>query len=298
VGAGLDLVFSDLVWSHEMTLTLDKFPDLKTITYDSRYEMNGRGLGFSVGILWKPHRMLQIGAKYQHRVVIDYRGFDIFDTRTPAAPLIPHPTLPRYYFYEFFNFFFKRQEVTSRLTLPQEVVGGVLIAPFPNLSLSFDAQRTAWHELGSWEFQSVNSDENLSPDFTPLYREFYGVGPNYGRQSAGLVLKDAWKYKGGIEYDLFGRFALRGGLARHESAVETSDLNPVYPDLDRTVMSLGFGYEGPFYSIWDRKEMGQFLVDVFFQYAWAKKRTASPPAVELTYEGNRWILGISVGFII
>jgi long-subunit fatty acid transport protein len=281
-----------------MTLTLVKFPDLNTIAYNSECEMNGHGLGFSVGILWKPHRMLQIGAKYQHHVAIDYRGFNVFDSRVPAAPLIPHPTIIRYYYYEFFTFFFKRQAVTTRMTLPQEVVGGVLITPFPNLSLTFDAQKTSWHELGSWEFQSVNSEENLNPEFTPEFREFYGVGPNYGRQSTGLVLKDAWKYKGGIEYDLFGRFALRAGLARHESAVETSDLNPVYPDLERTIMSLGFGYEGPFYSIWDRKEMGQFLIDVFFQYAWAKKRTASPPSVELTYEGNRWILGISVGFII
>lgn len=63
-------------------------------------------------------------------------------------------------------------------------------------------------------------------------------------------------------------------------------------------VTLGFGYEGPFYSIWDRKEMGQFLIDVYFQYAWAKTRTASPPAIELTYGGNRRILGISVGFMI
>lgn len=81
------------------------------------------------------------------------------------------------------------------------------------------------------------------------------------------------------------------------SAAETRTLNPVYPDLDRTILSLGFGYEGPFFSIWDRKEMGRISVDVFFQYARAKKTTSSLLPVELTYDGNRWVLGIGVGFI-
>jgi len=298
VGASLDLVFSNVTWNHEGTLTLDKFPDLKALTYDSSHDASGRGTGFSVGLLWKPHRMLQVGARYQHHVVVEYDGFNLFDSRDVVAPLIPHPKYTRYSYYEFFYFFFKRQAVTSRLTMPQDVAGGVLVTPLPNLSLIFEAQKTAWHEFGSWEFTSVNSGAALNPDFTQEYQDFYGIAPDYGRQGAGLILQDAWTYKGGVEYDLFGRFALRGGLARHESTVAASDLNPVYPDLGRTILTLGFGYQGPFYSIWDRREMGRFSIDTFFQFAWAKSTTASPPSIELTYGGHRWALGISVEFII
>lgn len=298
VGVGLDLVFSEIVWSHEMTLTLPKFPNLGTGKYESRYDMNGQGAGFTAGLLWKPHRMLQVGARYQHRATVDYRGFNVFDSRVEAGGLVPHPEFGTYYYYQFFQFFFKRQEVTARLTMPQDAVGGLLIRPFPNLSLTFDAQKTFWRQMGAWDFKSVNPAEALNPEFKPSYWDFYGAGPDYGEQTAGVVLKDAWKYKGGVEYDLFGRFALRGGFARHESAVEAPDLNAAYPDFGRTIMSLGFGYQGPFFSIWDRKQMGEIAVDLFFQYAWAKKRASLPPGVELTFAGNRWLLGINLEFIL
>jgi len=297
VGAGLDIVFSDVLWVHEITSSLGRFPQLPTIRAESRNALSGHGLGFSCGFLWKAHRLFQVGAKYQHPVAIDYRGEDIFESRTPLPPLIPHPTLGRLYYNEFFSLYFKRQNMTSTLSLPRDIVCGVLIAPVPNLSLTFDVQWTAWHKMGPWEFVSVNADGDINPEFTPLYQEFYGLTLDYGRQDAGIVLKDARKFKGGVEYRLFGRFGLRAGLARHESAVKAGDLNPVYPDLDRTVLSLGFGHEGPFYSIWDRKEMGQISADVYFQYIWAKKTTSSLSPVEMTYQGDRWILGVGVGFI-
>jgi hypothetical protein len=44
--------------------------------------------------------------------------------------------------------------------------------------------------------------------------------------------------------------------------------------------------------------MGEIAVDLFFQYAWAKKRASLPPGVELTFAGNRWLLGINLEFIL
>jgi long-subunit fatty acid transport protein len=79
--------------------------------------------------------------------------------------------------------FYKNQEFTGRLTLPREIACGVALTPFWRISLCADIVWTRWSEFGEWTFRAVSPDDALSPNWTQVYEDFYGVGPDYGTQA-------------------------------------------------------------------------------------------------------------------
>jgi hypothetical protein len=104
--------------------------------------------------------------------------------------------------------------------------------------------------------------------------------------------------KAGLEGRLGRWFTLRAGFSHSESSVEPADRSPVYPDLDRNSYSLGGGYEGPIFSIYDTEEaVGQLSLDLFIRYSAAEESPSTLPGLELNYGAKRWTAGIGVGFI-
>ncbi len=297
VGGGFDLVTSKLSWRHILHFPLEKYPLPFDVTVESRYGVKGRGTGFHAGILWKVHRLVQIGARFRQSVDVDYQGRNIF-----ALPLIgnwsginlPDPITPSRDLKSLLNMFYQYQDVTAHMTLPEEIAWGVTLVPVPRLSLSFELQWNKWSRLGSWEFRSVNED--LSPEFSQIYRDFYGIAPDYGVQGVDLGHKDAREFKGGIEFRPGSYVALRAGFARHESSVASVGLTPVCPDLDRNIYSLGFGYEGPVFSIWDNEKVSDLSFDVFVRYAAGERTLSTLPGYELAFSSRRLVAGVGVGF--
>ncbi len=152
--------------------------------------------------------------------------------------------------YDLIDLYYRTQNVTGRLTLPREIAGGIALTPLTRLSLYLDVQWDRWSDLGDWIFRSENEGNAINPAFTSVYQEFYGLDLNYGIQGMALALKDTKNIKAGLEFRPKQYLAVRAGYAHHQSSVDEAGRTPVYPDLDRNVYSLGFGYEGPLFSIW------------------------------------------------
>jgi long-chain fatty acid transport protein len=298
VGVGVDFVFSKLWWNH--VIHFPRSPRVTTdVAVESREDLTGKGTGFAAGLLWKIHRAVQVGMKYQSRAPVNFTGRNIFviPTLQIGGIKVPGPYgQPVRLLDEVLLPFYHSQDVTSRLTMPREVSAGIMVVPVPKLSFLLDVHWNSWSEFGRWEIRSKNEGGDLSPAFTPLLRNFYGVAPDYGVQSAGLVLKDVWGFKAGVEYRPGTHFALRGGFARHRGSTAAANLTPVDPDLDQNIVSLGFGYEGPIFSVFNDKQIGELSFDVFIRYGFSKKGTSTVPGHELIYSAESWVGGVGVGF--
>jgi long-subunit fatty acid transport protein len=298
-GASLDIVSLHAGWEHKIFFDLDSYPLTVPSEVTSLHEVRGHGLGWSAGVLWRTIPWLRLGARFQQSVKFDLRGVNdfIFD-QLSLYDTLPAPDRPFRYLSDFLDMFYAEQTVKTRMTLPREIACGLALTPVRNLTLSLDLAWSRWSELGPWQFTSVNEGGDLNPEFTPEYREFYGIEPNYGVQGFDLGLVDTRDFKAGIEYKLGRWFAFRGGLAKLASSVDAAGRTPLYPDPGFTVYSFGAGYEGPLFAIWDSEQAVSMLsLDFFVRYAASGTVTTPLPSFDLIYHADRFVAGVGVGFI-
>lgn len=301
LAAAVDFVSTGVRWDLRWPFELANYELPHEVLVMSRHESKGHGTGFAAGALWKVFSGLQVGARYQKSAAVALEGRNTFvfpDTLRYSADFVPDPYAPYISVLQLLDKYYWPQETTSRMTMPREIAGGVLIRPFRRLSLNLEAEWDKWSEFGAWEFTSVDAGGTLAPEFTPVYEEFYGISPDYGVQGVDLALRDSRKLKAGLEYLLGRWFAVRGGYARHESSVETAGRTPLYPDPAFSVFSFGAGYEGPLYSIWDEeKAVSRLSIEFFVRYAVADEAVSGLEGLELAYGARRWVAGVGVGFI-
>jgi long-subunit fatty acid transport protein len=299
LSAGVDVVSSNLRWLHTIPFNIPAYPLARDIDIDSSHRLHGSGLGLVAGALWKVLPVLQIGARYQQSVPIDYAGTDIFNSQLDISGVtVPDPFRPSRRVYDLVNFYYAPQDVTGRLTFPREIAGGVALTPIPRLSFYLDVLWARWSEFGDWVFRSGNEGDALNPAFTPVYQEFYGLALNYGVQGVALTLRDTTDIKAGLEFRPGRYLAVRAGYARLQSSVDTAGRTPVYPDLGRNTYSLGFGYEGPLFSVWgDGERVSDLSFDVFLRYASAAPGASTFPGFEMTYDSSRLVFGVGAGLV-
>jgi long-chain fatty acid transport protein len=297
--AALDLVSLSVGWDHKIPFDLETYPLSQPAKVTSVYSLRGHSVGFAAGVMWKVLPGLQFGARYQKSVSIGLTGVNsfIFEYATMYDTL-PAPDRPFRYVSDLLNMFYASQTVTGRMTMPREIACGVVLMPVRNLSLSFDIQWDLWSEFGQWTFTSVNQGGDLNPGFPVLYREFYGIEPNYGIQGVDLVLEDTMNLKACLEYRAGRWFAFRAGFARNGSSVSDADRTPLYPDPAFNIYSFGAGYEGPLFAIWDsEKTVSQLSLDFFVRYAAADEVTSAFTDPPLIYGAKRFVAGVGVGLI-
>jgi long-chain fatty acid transport protein len=298
LGAGVDFIFANMRWAHYFTFNIPNYPLSEDLDILSRNLLTGHGVGWVAGMLWKVTPAFRLGARYKPRVSLTLKGSDVFTlpADTPLFETLPDPLRPAgISFSEFSKLYFKEQHIASRVTIPEEIAGGIMLVPKDGLSLYFDAQWTRWSQLTTWEVRSVNTGLDANPDWTPQYEEFYGMPLTYLVQGPDLALKDGWRFGGGAEYLYKRRFAFRAGFSHEGSTLGDSGPNPVYPEFARNIVSLGFGYEGSFYSVYTEEPIGEFTFDIFVRHNTAAG-TSIIPGFGYSYDDNQWVIG--VGFAI
>jgi len=109
---------------------------------------------------------------------------------------------------------------------------------------------------------------------------------------------DSFVFRGGLEYKLNERFALRAGFLYDQTPQPLETMDPILPDANRWAITGGFGYKS-----------GNFIIDVAYQYEPFQDRTSenrSIPAYQHpllgnlgrgTYSTTAHLIGISIGFV-
>lgn len=299
LGFGVDFVLSKAKWSHTIDFPAENILQTTTPYFvDSRHQAEGSGIGFVAGLLWKIGKRLQVGGRYQHKVIIDAEGKNtLHDTFIGTSNVyILGPDNRTIEIHSLMDRFYTLQNVSSQIFHPTEIVLGLMFVPFDRLTLLLDFHWSEWSKAKNWEFNSDKTGADLNPEFMESYGNFLGLTPDYGIQSANLRWKDTLNIKFGIEFALSSVLALRAGYANNPSSVDDNVIHPINPDLDHNIISFGLGYEGPLFSVWDSKKMNDFTFDVFVQYKFSKTRTSTLPGFGFSYDTDRFVLGVGLGF--
>ncbi|MFC2156257.1 OmpP1/FadL family transporter [Acidobacteriota bacterium] len=272
IGFGVDIAFATLSWAHSLEWYEGIYGPYHA---RSRYEVNGNGMGYVVGILWKVGKMFHFGGRYQHKVSPNLAGLNFF------RGVYDYPV----------------SNVTGSITMPSELVLGLKFAPLDNLVLCLDFQKVRWSQTKGWKYQYDETQEHWGQGFYEIWEEFLNFSQEESRKSAVLRFKDTWTLKFGLEYSLNDKFALRAGYAHHPSAVSDGATHLIYPDLDRKIITFGFGYEGPLFSIWKSDtSMSELSLDLFLQYVMTEAQTSSIPGYEFTFDNDHFVIGLGLGF--
>ncbi len=288
LGLGLDLVKVDASWTHVQAF---RWGQNYGMFSDSRMTADGTGTGFTAGLLWKATESLRFGAKYQQKVTVDLKGhnrfyqLDIMDRLfLPKVTDAPNPIYPPS------DAFRVLQTLTSKITLPAELAVGVFYAPVNKLTFQLDLQQLKWSQLGNLVFKLNYTEADLQAAMIDQ-----GTTDIF-HQRVGLDMKDTWKIKFGLEYFFSQYWAVRSGYSYNKSSAPAGVVDPFNPDFDQSIVSLGLGYEGPFFSYWSGEKAGNLSFDLFFQYLFSGAALSSTaPGYDLVYDGDRWIVGLGFG---
>ncbi len=292
VGAGLDIIRSNVRWDFHNIHSTIFGPDEKWVI--NELNASGNGIGFTAGALFKLNDRFQIGGRYQQKVELDLKGkntyrFGFIYTYNYEAP--EHTpevdtTKPEFY---------PQQKVVFSLPLPSEVVVGVMLVPTKRVTIQADVQRSGWSSFKMWEFGAAVPEDSFFPK--PTEGEEIEEEPVDGaREGIELNMKDTWSFKLGGEYYIKEELSLRIGYAKHQSPFDEKNLTPVLPLLPRNIFSFGVGYYGPARSIMDQSLIGNLTFDAYVQYVMLEERTSSYPGHPLTFGGNYWVFGFGIGF--
>ena len=195
VAAGVNATYFDLTLKQKIPTTADYDPahdlDLK-LTGDSV------GYGYNFGVRYEPVKWVAFGASYQSEVDEDVDGTtDLHVWKTDAS---------------------------GDITLPSEILLGVVFMPTDKLSVELGALRTGW---SSYDQLVIKFDDPsmLGPESTTL-----------------KDWNDVWRYMCGIEYKLTDQFDLRVGYVYDEEPIPGDTVDYLVPANDRQLYSVGCGY--------------------------------------------------------
>jgi long-chain fatty acid transport protein len=187
------------------------------------------GVGYNLGIAWRPRPELRFGIAYRSQINLDIDGDANFLATTPtglgAIGLSSAAVFP-----------YSRARATSTasatIKLPDSLDLAVAWLPTDKLTLEFDATRTGWSCFDKLEFH-FDSAQFAAFNNQPDPRNW----------------QDAWAYKFGAQYALTPRLDLRAGYSYDVSPVPDSTVDPLLPDADRHSFAFGAGIHGTMASL-------------------------------------------------
>ena len=173
-----------------------------------RFKGDGFGYGFTLGMLWQPTTQHSFGVTYRSATRLDLRGETDVSSLTPL--LIPSGS----------------QRATTKLDLPQQIVGGYSFRPTPDWNLEVDLDWTDWSQV-----QQISLHE-ATGDLTTVFNWHSGFTLSVG----------ATRYfKNG--------FSLSAGYYYCPNATPDANYTPIVPDTDLHGFTIGGAYHHDHWKI-------------------------------------------------
>ena len=195
VAAGVNATWFDLTLKQKVPTTADYNP---ANDIDVQLTGDAIGYGYNFGARYEPLKWLAFGAAYQSQVDESVDG--TADIRV------------------------RKTDASGDVTLPDEILLGVVLMPTDKLSLECGAVRTGW---SSYDQLTIKFDDPtmLGPEATSV-----------------KDWNDVWRYQFGVEYKLTEQFDLRVGYVYDEEPTPGETADYLVPANDRQLYSVGCGY--------------------------------------------------------
>ncbi len=156
-----------------------------------------------------------------------------------------------------------RESATANIVFPQNIVLGYSYRPTEKWNLEVNVDWTDWDRLNTVLLNKGSGNVPLPFNWQSSF--FYEFGATY-RFDSGLTASAGYIYS--------------------ENSISNSAFNPIVPDSNRHIFSMGFGKT---YKQWD--------FDIAYQYAFGPTRTVSQGGVaDGTYKFNSHAISVSAGY--
>ena len=166
------------------------------------------GMGYNLGILYKPVEKLSIGLSYRSQVNMKVnKGTATFNVPPSLASSFPSG-----------NF-------SSSLPLPQVITLGFGYSVSERLLLAFDVNYIGWSSYKTLSFDYEQNTSSLKDTESPR---------NY---------KDSYALRLGAQYKVSDKFMARLGTNYEKSPIKNGYVTPEVPDADRLNFTGGIGYK-------------------------------------------------------
>jgi long-chain fatty acid transport protein len=228
---------------YEDDLTDKKGSYLNKIELETDDDFN---YSWNAGVLFKPTDKLSLGLTYRSRTSADFEGDILFNGTTVGS-------------------------IQMDYDHPEQVQGGVRYAFSDRFSVEFDLTWTRWSiNENQRERMEYNKEAFVKAlDLSDAAKQVIMANPDLSAMLVGgsdtikvedTVYKRRWdntmQYQLGAEWLVNDKFALRGGVVYDPTPIPDNTFDQGWPDTDRTLFNLGFGYK--FTEKWE--------IDAVFQY--------------------------------
>ncbi|MDY0133283.1 MAG: TonB-dependent receptor, partial [Desulforegulaceae bacterium] len=228
---------------YEDDLTDKKGSYLNKIELETDDDFN---YSWNAGVLFKPTDKLSLGLTYRSRTSADFEGDILFNGTTVGS-------------------------IQMDYDHPEQVQGGVRYAFSDRFSVEFDLTWTRWSiNENQRERMEYNKEAFVKAlDLSDAAKQVIMANPDLSAMLVGgsdtikvedTVYKRRWdntmQYQLGAEWLVNDKLALRGGVVYDPTPIPDNTFDQGWPDTDRTLFNLGFGYK--FTEKWE--------IDAVFQY--------------------------------
>ena len=261
IGLGADVYLSDLEmrqyvpWSQ---LAGPGAPDgLEKIT------ASGAGLGGNAALTWLVTNDQRLALTYRSPVKVHYDGH--FQAGNLPA-LMQRLALPR-------------TDFSTAITFPASAGLGYGCQPLANLKIEADVEWIEFSRYDALDMDAGNDNPLLHPAGDPTAMSPMALPQNW---------KDAWTAGVSADYQVCPHWSLRAGYQFIQSPVPAATLAPTLPDDDRSVVSIGLGFQA-----------GAHTLDLAFLHSFFHNRTTTTqlvPPFNGTYEISSEILAASYSY--
>lgn len=229
------------------------------IPFESHFHGEDEALGFNAGIMWKPLPEHSFGLSYRSSTQMNYNGHAVVPF--PAAPF-PAVTFPAKAAFQF----------------PNVVDFGYSFRPTPNWNLEADGEWLSWETLNT---VTVHGTGSANPPFGAIPGAALNEGIPFNWNSSWIAKIGGTRYFG-------DGWRVSAGYMFVENSVPSEYFNPLVPDSDRHVFSVGIG-----------KRYHNLSWDAAYQLAWGPSRSVTGdvnPAADGNYEFLSHAITINVGY--
>lgn len=231
-----------LAWQITDTLSIAAGPTINyskamlaqgIVTPGDEFQFKGEGVsyGFNAGLLWQPHPMHSFGVTYRSASTVDYSGHT--RVRIPGftvpTPFGPFPVAR----------FESEDDASLEFHFPQNIVVGYSFRPTKDWNFEFDLDWTDWDSLNTLSLHQSK-------------------GPNI---ALPFKWESSFMYEFGVTRNLPRGFSISAGYVYSENSVPNESFNPLVPDSNRHILSLGIG-----------QKLEHLSWDLAYQYAYGPHR--------------------------
>ncbi|ACV67406.1 OmpP1/FadL family transporter [Desulfohalobium retbaense] len=248
--------------------------DPETTTYDFSADLNGQsqGVGFNIGLHYKPLDWIQAGIIYRSPVDQKVEGEVNFDRSNLSKLTAINPA---------YGGSFQDMDAWGEITLPDSFQAGIAFNLTQKLTVEVGGAYTFWSKYDELTFN--------------YEKPVISVKPSSDTSTTPKSWEDTWRFNIGAEYAVTPWCDLRAGYVYDQSPVQDEYADYLIPADDRQIFSFGTGFA----------LNEQWTLDLSYNYIMIQDRTVDYDEVRVEDEGvyaaefdnaNAHMVGMSLGY--